>query len=324
MESYVFRTMCGAQGYFQVDGDDCYIYAANNYFLPIKSECKLSHWVAAKDDLNICFPETTHSDPMSKVASYFVWSVWSSGGDISPNIVEFSKARLESGVYSLRMNRGSYCLYEQYKRTSNSLIDEVRSFHNISEAMEQIFKVLEPVMENLTAYGHRVREVLTIACAEVEYLLLQFLKENNYEPKNRYTTKDFVRALPYLKLDVFEVVLEMHPLLGTFVPFKSWSDESPTKSIPWYDDYNAAKHDRGSNFCRASFGSLVSSVAAIHVLLEAQYGEEVFDCPMRSMYKSCFKTTKRPIWPVGDIAAPAFSPNGSVLWNRESGVFCAE
>ena|SRR5437899_563517 len=43
--------------------------------------------------------------------------------------------------------------------------------------------------------------------------------------------------------------------------------------LPWYDAYNAAKHDRESHFDKATLGHVITSLCAIAAMLAAQYGE---------------------------------------------------
>ena len=62
-------------------------------------------------------------------------------------------------------------------------------------------------------------------------------------------------------------------------PFDGWDSNNPTKSLPWYDDYNKTKHDRTTYFAEAKLSNCLSAVAANlimfcvrfspHTLLEA-------------------------------------------------------
>ena len=52
------------------------------------------------------------------------------------------------------------------------------------------------------------------------------------------------------------------------VPFQAWGKGS---SLPWYVAFNAAKHDRQSQFRMANFEHLIDATCGLLVLLSAQF-----------------------------------------------------
>lgn len=309
MESYVFKTSCGATGYFQKDENICRIYLEQEFW-PVNEMFKWSDWEEYSlgpyaDNM----PETTLSDSISKGISYFIWRTPS---EITPNIVELKSSTYPAGKYCKRINRNSPGLYN-FSRRENSTIDEVRSFNNLTDSMNRIFNVIEPDTINENVYGHKIRELLTISCTEVEYLLLQILKDNGYQ-SSRFSTNDYVKVLPVLKLNEYSVELKMHPSMGNFSPFKVWDASNPTQSLSWYAAYNSAKHDRGGNFHFATLGATINAIAAIHILLEAQYGSKLFDKPMSSDYESCFQTINEPVWGCNEVFSPLLEENEKISW----------
>ena len=306
---YIFKSSCSHIGYLEINSDGGFLYIDKNLF-PIKSRFWWDE-IGGLSGLDCSGHAEESKEYQKKLISLVVRS---NAGSISSDIFDFMKFDDISGCSYFRTNRGSPDLYKK-SFESKSFIDEFRSFYNIYQGMEDIFKVVEPRKENLDSFGHKIREVLTIACTEVEYLLRQYLVDNKYgSGKDRFTTKDYVSVLPCLRLNEFSVQLSMHPELGVFSPFKDWSLDSPTKSLNWYDSYNAAKHDRGNNFQRASLKALVNSVAAIHILLVSQYGVEVFINPLFSKYESCFDTHSVPEWPLNELFFPSFSENDDINW----------
>lgn len=308
MESFVFKTACGTMGVFQRSGETCYVCLVKEFWPDIR-RFNWSEYEVFIQNGRGSLPQKSLACEESRYICYFVWHCH---GNVNPDIVELSKSWLPTGVYCKRINRGSVKLFELTIR-DHSTIDEVRSYNNLVDSLNEIFKVIEPDKANKDTYGHRIREILTIACAEVEYLFLQILKDNGYIVE-RYTTKDFIKLSPVLKLEEYSVELKMHPGMGVFEPFKGWHSENPTKSLPWYDSYNAAKHDRGGNFSRASLGAAINAIAAVHILLEAQYGKDLFNKPLYSEYESCFHTKKHPEWEVGQVFAPKFEGEEDAKW----------
>ena|GEM_PF-1154149 len=310
MESYAFKTKCHTIGFFQKGSDECYICIDTEFFPTIKNY----KWPSIKGGHDIGWKEPVSKDT---IKHYIQWTAPNILADVA-ELVKLSKA----GKYFPRLNRNNICFYKEI-RGNKSYLDEIRSFYNIYNSLNDLFNYIEPTTNNLNAYGHKSRELLILACTEVEYLFLQFLKDNKYKtkPKHSYSTNDYVKCRDILKLNDYSVELVLHPDLGYFSPFKNWVDTRPTKSLSWYDAYNSVKHDRGGNFRRAALKHLIESVAAIHILLESQYGSIVFDSPMRSEFKSIFRTTLNPTWRLKELFTPLFVGEKEVTWERAKGYF---
>lgn len=318
MESYVFRTSCGKLGYFQKNGNSCHLYLHDEFFPTNQAFDWNERAQYGTKDYAQDLPKTTLSDPISSAISYFIWNC---RGETSPDVIELGKSILPPGDYFKRTNRDSTQLLRKIRR-HHSTIDEVRSYNNLASAMADIFNVVEPDQKNKDVYGHRIRETLTIACTEVEYLFLQILKDNGYTPtSSRYSTNDYVKILPILKLSEYSTELKMHPSMGAFSPFKNWNASKPTDSLSWYSSYNAAKHDRGGNFHRASLGEMINAIAAVHILLESQYGENLFESPLYSDYESSFQTLSRPVWGCNEMASPLIEHDGKITWHNAQEFF---
>lgn len=73
----------------------------------------------------------------------------------------------------------------------------------------------------------------------------------------------------------------MYPDLPATSPFSGWNAMRSTRSLTWYDDYNGTKHDRESNFGRATLRSAIDSVCAVAVMLCAQFGPEAVPAGIR-------------------------------------------
>jgi len=311
MESYIFRTSCETLGYFQKSGNACHLYLENEFF-PINQSFDWNEWAQYDTEAQTqSLPKTTLNDPISSAISYFIWQCH---GETSPDVVELGESILPAGDYFKRINRHGARLFEKIRR-QHSTIDEVRSYNNLASAMADIFNVIEPDQKNKDAYGHKIRELLTIACTEVEYLFLQILKDNGYTSP-RYSTNDYVKILPTLKLAEYSAELKMHPSMGIFSPFQNWNSGKPTESLSWYSSYNAAKHDRGGNFHKATLEAMINAIAAVHILLEAQYGKNLFESPLHSDYESCFQTIKYAKWGCDEMTSPLIELTEKISWNN--------
>lgn len=319
MENYTFELQNNVIGYFQRNDDDCLLYIDNGLYSKI-SHYRWGHWLQGENDYNRSYPEANGNDQISKAIGYFSWHQINEYSPYRPIVTNLSK-KTESGMFFPRMNRGEPNLFYQ-NRSSTQMLDEIRAFNNICNSLNNLFDYIDRDIRNLNCFGNKVREILIIACTEVEYLLQNFLVDNKYPATSttRFSTKDYVKSLNHLKLDDYSIKLVFYPQFQEWSPFKEWDVTKPTTSLSWYDAYNAVKHNRGANKQKASLRTVIDAVAAIHILLEAQYGREIFNKPMQSSFDSIFKTIKHPTFSADELQCPAMNPS-EILWNNESFLF---
>jgi hypothetical protein len=138
--------------------------------------------------------------------------------------------------------------------------------------LDQLFETIEPTTANLLAYGHRIREVLLLACMEVESSWSAVLRENEYLASGALTTNDYVKLFDPMLLDSYQLRLQSYAHFPVVEPFTSWDKANPTKSLAWYDAYNKTKHDREGNLTLATLHNAVQAVGAVVVMFHAQFG----------------------------------------------------
>lgn len=176
---------------------------------------------------------------------------------------------------------------------------------SIFDALESLFRYVEPSKDNLSAFGHKTREALILACTEVESAWRSVLEANSSKHKSSYTSSDYFSLVEPLRLKEWSVSLRDYPDLGSFSPFHSWDKSNPTKSLPWYDAYNAVKHHREEKFKVASVGNLINAAAALHIMQSAQFGPEIYD-RFFGNEKSPFFTVDHPVHDLSDVYIPDF------------------
>jgi len=154
-----------------------------------------------------------------------------------------------------------------------SLISGLGQLVTLVEQLSRLFRVIVPDKRNLKVYGHEIRNVILLACTEVEAQWRGVLAANHYgKPKGHFTRKDYVKISEPLKLSDYQVALPLYPQIRPLVPFATWNDQKSRKSLLWYDAYNAVKHDRENKFSQAKLQYAIESVVACAVMLKAQYG----------------------------------------------------
>jgi hypothetical protein len=186
----------------------------------------------------------------------------------------FVECQYGAGIYCRRMNFSAggegppVGVY--YPREWSSAVGAVSG---LTRRMGELFRYIEPsVGSNLHAFGHEPRQLLVLATTEVESSYRAILRANGYKGHGD-ATKDFVKLAAPLRLGERSLRPALHPDLPEIAPFRDWDVSRPTQSLEWYDAYNAVKHDRESNFHRATVLNAVTAVAAAYVLVWAQFGQ---------------------------------------------------
>ncbi len=162
--------------------------------------------------------------------------------------------------------------------------------------LQSICQVVEPTGSNLKAYGHATRECLMIAAMEVESHWKAILRANG-APHD--STNDYVKVLPAMRLDDYEIAFSRYPSLSAVRPFQGWNKAKPTQSLPFYSAYHDVKHDRESKFDQGTLDLALHAVAGCAVLAAAQFGwDDVFG--RNRGLEEFFALTATPKWGMGD------------------------
>lgn len=146
---------------------------------------------------------------------------------------------------------------------------------SLMSRLQQICQTIHPTTETFNSYGHEIRNLLILACTEVEAQWKSVLEANAVTPKRKYfTTEDYIKLNNAMHLDEYSVSLTHYPWLEEFSPFKGWNIDNPTTSLNWYDAYNKVKHDREANFSEATLIHALNAVCASMIILFAQFGKQ--------------------------------------------------
>lgn len=148
-----------------------------------------------------------------------------------------------------------------------------QALHSLVERLTELLLYIEPEGAGLTAYGPRSRELLILACTEVENVWIQFLRiANAQEPQQGFKTSHYVKLSSPLHLEEFQVTLAPYARVPPLRPFKGWDVSAPTQTLPWYNAYNKTKHNRTDHLEEATLERCLQAVAASIVLFCVRYG----------------------------------------------------
>ncbi len=188
----------------------------------------------------------------------------------------FDECRYTPGHRHLRVNRGERIPVESLQPDEGvarrGCLSAVRP---LIRELRDLFHVVEPVQANRAAFGQAFREILILACTEVEAAWVGVLRANGVAPK-KPTTRHYVRLLPVMRLGERRAQLRLFPEYGPIEPFRGWDPASPTQTLPWYHAYNRTKHDRESHLSEATLEHAIAAVTAVVLMGRAQFGRENF------------------------------------------------
>jgi hypothetical protein len=141
---------------------------------------------------------------------------------------------------------------------------------------------------------------LILACTEVESHCRGVLNANGVAGE-RLSMNDYVKLRAAMRLDEYAIAFPSYPWLEPIRPFFGWgSTGKPTQDLPWYDAYNAVKHDRENKFERANLASVFAAVAACAIMIEAQFGLPD-GLGLGSDLMAFFEFAEVPSWPLAEL-----------------------
>ena len=154
------------------------------------------------------------------------------------------------------------------------IVSILTTAHLIMRDIYDCYNYVEPSDNNLKVYSHRFYELLLRICTEFESNCKGILKANGYNKESYSIDKDYFKINNACLLNEYKVIYPRWESDHTFLPFESWSN-STYKPLQWYKDYNSVKHNRFSEFNKASFENVINAFAGLLCIIHAQVGRKV-------------------------------------------------
>ena len=152
----------------------------------------------------------------------------------------------------------------------NEYSNQLRQLEIILDDLADIFKVIAPHSKQFSAYGHAIRNIIILACTELDARMQSILVSNGVQSIGKhFEMLDYYKLKEALKLDEYELSFYKYGDLGTFSPFSTWESNEQLK---WYEAYNHIKHNREKHFAEAKLFNAINAVMAYAIILIAQYG----------------------------------------------------
>jgi hypothetical protein len=152
--------------------------------------------------------------------------------------------------------------------------------------------IASALLDRVMTFGHDIRNLLILACTEVEAHWRGILKANGVQRDN-LNRQDYVKLAPVLRLPEYSISCPNFPWLTPITPFENWGEaNTPQKPLAWYDAYNSVKHDRESSFTMATLKNAFQAVSACAIMICAQFGAPKYVGPELRF----FEWTNVPNW----------------------------
>lgn len=155
------------------------------------------------------------------------------------------------------------------------------SYRILVEDLLRLCEYIDPRDENKDCYSHRTYELFLRTCTELENLWKTILRDKGHsgDPDDwnvfDYSKIDSEHRVHVSDTEVRFVDWQTATGDGYIRPFDGWTNTGQTPRLAWYKAYNQVKHNREQCFEKASLGNLIQALGALHINLEAYYGQDV-------------------------------------------------
>lgn len=159
--------------------------------------------------------------------------------------------------------------YIEDNRYSSNYDNQIRMVFLLEKQLIEIFDYVEPNKDNENNYSLKIYQLFLSVCTEFENMCKLILLDNNYNKnENNLNIHDYLKVIKVMKLDLYECSSPITKGIK-IKPFSGWRN---SKSLKWYRAYNHSKHNREKYFKEANLKNLINALAALRIVLYAQYG----------------------------------------------------
>lgn len=194
---------------------------------------------------------------------------------------------------------------------TDDMRESIRMYELLEQDVLNLFEYIEPTLGSLEVYSLRIYELFLRICTEVESNFKLVLKANGYQNGISLNMTDYKKLNCAMGLDKYALGVNVGRLSDKFElkPFEQWS--IPTGGLPWYQDYNAVKHNRYDDFEKASLKNLLLALSGLYVILYAQFGDKMIERRQRIKIVFCEEPFEQMV-PVSD--SPIFNFKTVAIW----------
>ena len=149
--------------------------------------------------------------------------------------------------------------------TQSELFHTKRDLGILIQKLQEILLFIEPSEDGLKAYSHKIRELLFLACSDLESTLKKYKFGKNERMEN------YIEILKFVDLTKYKISLVGYANPYKCCPFEHWEKSKASQSLPWYDAYNKIKHNREDNFHFATLENCINAFAANLIMFAIRF-----------------------------------------------------
>jgi hypothetical protein len=207
----------------------------------------------------------------------------------------------------------------------------VQSGRIVLDKLGDILRYIEPdPAKTFDTYGHELRHLLILAATEVEAAWKGVLRANGYVARDAKTGKprkmtriDYVKCVAPMRLSDWTLSMPMWRHVPALQPFGRWGVGA---KLPWYDAYNAVKHDAEAEFHQATLEHVISACGAVFVMVLAQFGTwRAYGGPLGHELSTLsfegptiFAVQSPPTWPLAELYVPPTVIRDGTDWHPKA------
>ena len=129
------------------------------------------------------------------------------------------------------------------------------------QKLQEALLYIEPSYQGLQTYSHKLRELLILACTDLECAF------KHYNFGRNQNMADYIQILDMTDLSKYSAILNGYSMFYKTSPFEGWGPEKLT----WYQAYNGTKHNRNTDFDLATLDNCLKAVCANIIMFCTRY-----------------------------------------------------
>lgn len=152
----------------------------------------------------------------------------------------------------------------------------------ICEDVERTARFVEPVTENFRTFSIEFVRLYLAIGSEIDVVAKLLCKkiQPNCKLSNSIDSYRPVICTAYPKLPDLPVHIPRHGI--ELHPWREWNSN---KNPPWWQSYNAVKHERNAFFSHANLGNTFNALAGLLIMTGYLYGEALENSELQSPSK---------------------------------------
>jgi hypothetical protein len=124
--------------------------------------------------------------------------------------------------------------------------------------------------DNFETFSIEFSQIMMAACAEIDTVAKQLCaRVDAAAPRGNIADYQATLTLKYPRFYENQVLIPAHGL--EMQPWRKWSPPTPA-APPWWQAYNAVKHDRGAQFGQATLENALNAVAGLMIIVIYERG----------------------------------------------------